>query len=313
MSYTERLVREMLSSPHNPAILMLSTWVVPGPDAFQNGADRHAVVSEYYDIPRLSMRSFLYPYLSQHRDELSKFYGTGSMDHPLQEGHEYLSDISEWWSLNVAKPLTTVLHYILTNDCMAREEDDLDPFPEMGGDNLWNTLDPYAVPPLRTHQKLEEQPYTNSKAVCMSANVRLDGDRAQLQPSFVRGWEETYWNGKHYWTWVRVGRSDSRSTVAGSKITFSDIEVNGGQLGLYYLRGWNLALGNMRCWADNDEDKAVKLTGFWQYINVGSVGPVADGLSTGLHSVSCVVLDEIEDHNGIEGTNRVSIIAVLAA
>lgn len=104
-----------------------------------------------------------------------------------------------------------------------------------------------------------------------------------------------------------------RSTTPGAKITFSDIDVHGGKLSIYYLRGSNLGLGNMRCWADNDYDRAVKLQGFWTYVNVGSAGFITKGLQPGKHSVTCEVMDETEDHNGVEGTHRCSIIAVMAS
>lgn len=69
----------------------------------------------------------------------------------------------------------------------------------------------------------------------------------------------------------------------------------------------------MRCWADDDVHNAVTLQGYWVYVNVGSTGLVADGLQPGTHTVTCVVLEEREDHNGIKGTNTVHIIAVLAS
>lgn len=83
---------------------MLSTWIVPYD--YTNGADRHAVVSEYYDIPRISMRSFLYSYLVQHHEELPPFFGNKNMDHPAQKGHEYMADIGEASYRSVANSST---------------------------------------------------------------------------------------------------------------------------------------------------------------------------------------------------------------
>lgn len=113
-------------------------------------------------------------------------------------------------------------------------------------------------------------------------------------------------------SWLPVYANLS-STVPGSKITFDDIDVHGGKLSLYYLRSDSMSLGSMRCWADSAEDKAVTLRGYWPYVSVGSTGFVAEGLAPGKHSVSCVVLEEKEDHGEHIGTNRVSIIAVLAS
>lgn len=182
--------------------------------------------------------------------------------------------------------------------------DHIEPYPELGGSELNNTLEPFTTPPLHIKQHLKDEPYTNPQPFCLSTNVRIDG-KAQLQPAQQTGWEETEWNDKHYWT----------AYTPGSRITFTDIHVHGGRINLFYLRSPNWGLGNMRCWADDAEHKAVKLQGYWPYtdVTVGSAGFVADGLVPGKHSVTCVVLDEKEDHEGVEGTNRVDIIAVLAS
>lgn len=113
VEYMERLVRELRSSPSDPALMMLSAWVVP--HGFTNGADRHAVVSEYYDIPRISMRSFLYPYLAQNKDELPKFFGTEKMDHPVQGGHQYMADICECSPKGLPPNTSTLPHLLSTS------------------------------------------------------------------------------------------------------------------------------------------------------------------------------------------------------
>jgi hypothetical protein len=78
--------------------------------AYINGADRHAIVSAYYvsiralkahqlrltpaqDIPRVSSRPFLYPYLLQNPGEKGTHFAPDG--HPNQNGHQYLADIGE--------------------------------------------------------------------------------------------------------------------------------------------------------------------------------------------------------------------------
>lgn len=103
----------------------------------------------------------------------------------------------------------------------------------------------------------------------------------------------------------------SRADKPGSTITFSDIEVHGGTLSLYYLRAGRQGLGNFKCWADNNKNAATTLVGPWSYVAVGGVGVVATNLPAGKHSMTCEVLDEsVEKENP---GHTVKIIAVLAS
>lgn len=171
---------------------MLSTWGKP--HGYINGADRHAVVSEYYDVPRVSMRSFLYPYLLQYPKESKRFWNE-KMDHPVQGGHEYLADICS----SLVNELTSVLYYILTQSCVEENLTRTKPYPGFQGSNLHSSLDPFTLPRLHIKQHLDNLPFSNPRPFCLSTNVRMDG-QAQLQPSHRAGWDATVWNDKHYWT-----------------------------------------------------------------------------------------------------------------
>lgn len=108
------------------------------------------------------------------------------------------------WRISVSprRYLTPVLYHILTQDCLTQDMGSvpLEPYPDLGGYKLQSSLEAYGIPPLRVKQRLDNEPYTNPQPVCLSANVRLEGDTSQLQPSEQTGWEETFWNNKHYWT-----------------------------------------------------------------------------------------------------------------
>lgn len=75
-----------------------------------------------------------------------------------------------------------------------------DPLSDLAGTGLDAHLDPFTTPPLRIKQHFRDKPYANPRPFCKSTNVRDDDDVAQLQASVHEGWEETEWNGKHYWT-----------------------------------------------------------------------------------------------------------------
>lgn len=114
------------------------------------------------------------------------------------------------------------------------------------------------------------------------------------------------WHDKHYWGADEVG----------ARVTFENIEVHGGFVGIYYLRSGGMGLGNVRCWVDGDEERGKLLIGQWGYVSVGSVGVVATGLTPGKHNLTCEV-DKTTDSKmgeGVEGgLHKVRIIAVIAS
>lgn len=91
--HAEHLVRSLVKHK-DAAMVFMSTWQKP--QHYMTGADAHATVSEYYDIPRISSRTFLYQYMLQHRDEIPDHYvPADNFSHQNQKGHEYMADISE--------------------------------------------------------------------------------------------------------------------------------------------------------------------------------------------------------------------------
>lgn len=94
MVASENLVRDILSRRDDNAVMMMSLWVYN--QDYSNGADKHAVVSEFYDVPRISTRPFFYQYLMQNMDELGDHYGAPDFGHQVQLAHQYISDTRKW-------------------------------------------------------------------------------------------------------------------------------------------------------------------------------------------------------------------------
>lgn len=93
--HAEHLVRAVGHTHPDAAIVFLSAWQKP--QHYVTGADAHVTVSEYYDIPRVSSRTFLYRYMLQNRDEIEDHYvPSDNYSHQNQKGHQYLADISAY-------------------------------------------------------------------------------------------------------------------------------------------------------------------------------------------------------------------------
>ncbi|BEJ17207.1 hypothetical protein CspHIS471_0606080 [Cutaneotrichosporon sp. HIS471] len=285
---TETLVRELLKG--GAAVMMLSTWGMT--NGYMNGADHHATVAEYYDVPRISTRAALYQYIQAHHDAAAEIFVPGDMGHYNPHGHRFMAD--------------AILDHLLEQACKPAYGPS---HAGLRGTDLSFQLDPFALPLLRIRQRLGETPLADPDAFCKSSNVQLEDGSWQLEGQAVEGhpaFEKIVWHNKHYWAAEEIG----------ARITFTDVDVHGGFLGLYYLRSVSMGLGNLRCWADGNEGASKLLVGQWGYVSVGSVGAVATGLAPGKHSVTCEVdqTTQAVPNKEAEGSlHKTRIIAVIAS
>lgn len=65
-----------------------------------------------------------------------------------------------------------------------------------------------------------------------------------------RNWN---WKEKHYLI----------SDTPGSRITFK-LTTTVGNIEIHYLRSYQYNLGSVKCWIDEDVDKAMRLDGYWK-------------------------------------------------
>ncbi|CAK9780205.1 hypothetical protein CC85DRAFT_290798 [Cutaneotrichosporon oleaginosum] len=299
--HAEHLVRSVGHTHPDAAIIFLSAWQKP--QLYMTGADAHATVSEYYDIPRVSSRTFLYRYMLQHRDELGDHYTpTDNYSHQNQKGHQYLADI--------------MFRYILHQACRVQGAGDFaedlvrapvsEPLSGFRGSQLPSAYDPWSLPLLRIRQKIDAQEtLPDAKPFCSSVRVRVaDGTKhgtPQLLPSFNDGFEQFEWNDKWFW----------KSDKAGSKITFPGITVVDGTISLYFLRSWGHDMGDLLCWVNDDEKDAALLTGLWGFVSVGARQLVKQDLKPGTYSLTCRS-QKAKGEDGKPGGARTQIIAVMA-
>ncbi|GMK56824.1 hypothetical protein CspeluHIS016_0306640 [Cutaneotrichosporon spelunceum] len=299
--HAEHLVRAIGHTHPDAALVFLTAWQKP--QHYITGADAHATVSEYYDIPRVSSRTFLYRYMLQNRDDIADHYvAADNFSHQNQKGHQYLADI--------------MFHYILHQACRVQgaggfveqltRETVTEPVPGFGGSELPSAYDPWALPPLRVRQRIDDDKVLpDAKPFCSSVRVRIqDGSThgaPQLQPSANTGYEQFEWNDKWFW----------KSEHAGSQITFPNITVVDGTISLYFLRSWGHDMGDLLCWIDSDEESAALLTGLWGFVSVGARQLVAQDIKPGTHSLTCRS-QEAKGQNGEKGGSRTQIIAIMA-
>ncbi|WOO76569.1 thiamine pyrophosphokinase 1 [Vanrija pseudolonga] len=287
--HTEHLVRDILGKRPDNAVIMFSAFA--SSREWFNGADKHSTVAAFYDVPRITMRTFLYQYILQNEGSQFDFYGTADREHPNQAGQEYMADI--------------FLHYLLREACRAETLTsvhdtallDGKKYPGLSGTALKGHFDPFALPRIRVHDSIYAVQAPEVHSYCRSANVRDAADRPALYPSAKTGdWDQVGWSDKHFWS----------SSTPGERITFSDIPVSEGTLSIFYLRGPHE--GSMLCWYDDNRTHAQQVIGYWDYVNVGSIGVVATGLPAKNYSLTC----EIDKETKAEGNETVAhIIAVM--
>ncbi len=227
----------------------------------------------------------------------------GDRGHYNAHGHRFMADASESAPGGCSD---AVLDHLLEQACKASYSQ---PYAGLRGTELASQLDPFALPPLRIRQRLGDTPQPDPDAYCKSSNVQLPDGSWQLEGERVEGhapFDKIVWHDKHYWAAEEIG----------ARVTFPDVEVSAGFLGIYYLRSSVMGLGNLRCWVDADEGAAKLLVGHWGYVSVGSVGAVATGLAKGKHSLTCEVDKTTNAQPGdqVEGSmHKTRIIAVIAS
>ncbi|ODN73349.1 hypothetical protein, variant 2 [Cryptococcus amylolentus CBS 6039] len=106
------------------------------------------------------------------------------------------------------------------------------------------------------------QPYDDSSVTprlspnCLSAHS--EGSN-RLVPSRNDGWREWAWEDKNYWV--------SDEPISKADFNFTTVL---GTVKLFYLRSKTFRLGNIACWVDDDDHKAVTLIGYWEMTyNIG--------------------------------------------
>lgn len=136
------------------------------------------------------------------------------------------------------------------------------------------------------------------KPFCADANDKEN----PLTPSRVDGWRAWDFRGeKHYWI----------SDTPGSRISV-DIDVSEGRIAVYYFRSSHYDLGDAKCWVDDNERGAVRLTGYWSKpYNVAEVAYIDEKVTKGKHYVTCEILKETS-HPSNTDAHHFRLVAVMS-
>ncbi|KAI9279399.1 hypothetical protein BC943DRAFT_284056 [Umbelopsis sp. AD052] len=256
----ESLVRNLLRLPRKPAVIMTSVFSY-NVNEYLDGQESHLPISNYYDLPHISMKNALYDHLNRHPDDLRfKLYNDG---HHLSEwGHQLLSDlISHYVERQMCALSDQVQPPLLDNYSYNQSIPKFDMFTHRWEQDKYRELEPYC-------HTFADQSY---------------------KPKVMEGW--------NFWNW----QNEKFYIVAdkpGSNITF-EVQANQGVVYLYLLRSADYDLGNIWCWVGDDKEKGRELQGYWdKWYSIGVMTPVAEGLSQGQHLLHCELMNKTSNPNG---------------
>lgn len=291
MNHFELLVRSILIRPEQPAVILLGHFApqvlvqngFAGPDLF------HDVVAQFYDVPHISLKGFLYrDYMTDPEGTRKSFYSDMVLASP--SGHELMSDLLVSYLENqiCSGWATTMGHafdvpYMGAQDSL-KEDTSADDLESQGG-GLAAKQRVMRVP----HARLSNRPsdiltFREVHPYCVSANDLVN----PLPPShfYGSGWlahhpkkgiSEDY----HYWY----------SEIAGSRMRVP-LTISAGEVAIYYLQQpENQPLGMAACWVDDDFAGRAMLSGMG---DVGDSTPtltvINEHVSAGPHYVECLLL-----------------------
>ncbi|OCF40181.1 hypothetical protein I317_06005 [Kwoniella heveanensis CBS 569] len=142
--------------------------------------------------------------------------------------------------------------------------------------NGWNPNLDFVVPPFHP--------------TCLS--TRAKEPQFNLTPSANQDWEY----------WVHPEHLDKPYLVArvpGARVSF-ELETSVGLVKMYSLRSKTFGLGSVKCWADDEVDKSVRVDGWWDNgdANIGRFASIRDDLPPGLHTITCELLEDTKDPDG---------------
>ncbi|WVO17581.1 hypothetical protein L204_105278 [Cryptococcus depauperatus] len=281
----ELMVRSLLDLPNKPAVMNLQVFALKF-NTVTNGGDMHQGVAQLYDLPTLSLRNALYPEVLRNSslvDELFYVHPEGEVDtrHLSRKGHNLMGRIGAAY---IDSQLCEMNQYEASIPNAASVPVDqlypITPMPRIQLNMKYNK--DLTLPPI--------------KPQCFSMN----GKKHPLVPFENKGWNKWNWKAKNYLV----------SSVPGSRVKFR-LHPTIGNVEVHYLRSYQYKLGSVRCWVDEEVDRAIKLDGFWQEpYNIGRAATIRDDLTPGEHSLTCELLNETADPEGGKEFRLISVMSI---
>lgn len=259
----ESLVRNLLRLPRKPAVIMTSVFSF-NVNEYLDGQESHLPISNYYDLPHISMKNALYDHVNRYPDDLRfKLYNDGH--HLSNWGHQLLSDlVSHYVERQMCAMSDKVQPVILDNYSYKESIPKFDMFTHRWEQDKFRELEPHC-------ETFADQSY---------------------KPKSMDGWK--------FWDW-KEEKFYIVADVPGSQVTF-EVRSSQGVVYLYLFRSADYSLGNIWCWVGDDKEKGRELQGYWdKWYSVGVMTPVAEGLSQGQHLLHCELMNKTSNPEG--GTN----------
>ncbi|EJD40577.1 hypothetical protein AURDEDRAFT_186962 [Auricularia subglabra TFB-10046 SS5] len=264
----EWLMRALLELETRPAIVNLGVFGLAYP-LLSTGGDLHLPVSQYYDVPHISLRNVALPPLLHDAAQDRHWFAINKEDmvdhrHIGKNGHRALADLLVAY---MQRQLCT-----LDRHSASPADEHLPRWKEMEDVPRLRMMEPWDAE--KTHEPL--QPY------CASTRTL----KHPLVPIANEGWANWTYRGNRVKPYVR-------STLPGSRVSFRVVVHSMGRVRLTYLKSADFDLGSVKCWVDDDESRGVKITGKWDYkgLNIAHVYVIARNVPPGEHTLSCELLD----------------------
>ncbi|AAW41092.1 CAP64 gene product - related [Cryptococcus deneoformans JEC21] len=281
----ELLVRSLLDLPNGPAVMNFQIFALKF-NTVTNGGDMHHGIAQFYDTPVLSLRNAAYNFILQNESLIPEYFyihGNGETDtrHMGKKGHNLMGRLGA--------------AYIETQLCeMDKFEASIPGAKSMTIDQLY-PLEP--IPRMQLNMKYDKDLVIPTiKPQCFLAN----GKKNPLVPVTNEGWRNWNWKEKHYLI----------SDTPGSRITFK-LTTTVGNIEIHYLRSYQYNLGSVKCWIDEDVDKAMRLDGYWKEpYNIGRAATVGNNLTPGEHKLTCELLKETADPSGGKEFRLISVMSI---
>ncbi|KAM0793224.1 hypothetical protein ACM66B_000690 [Microbotryomycetes sp. NB124-2] len=255
LDQAEDLLRALLHLPNEPAVVFVEAFALrtkSGRDGMLNGADSHASLAEFYDIPSISLRAPVLPTLLQD-DTLAEPYFQTDVRHISAPLHEFLGKM--------------VVAFLQDTDCRLQEflmpvEASESEFAQRSEKTLGK------VPPLKMSDDWNERDrsYATAPPLCHLAGETLEPS----QPS--PKWSLYVW---------KDAKKYLETKERNSEILFKVETRKGGQgtVVVSYLRSKEYELGKLMCQVG---EQKVTIDGYWtKSVSIAQTAVVATGLKPG--------------------------------
>ncbi|GHJ84941.1 hypothetical protein NliqN6_1343 [Naganishia liquefaciens] len=279
----ELLLRGILALPNKPAIINLQTIGLIF-DALSQGGDQQLGVSQYYDVPTITIRSLILPIIFNNYRDAERFFtldsgapadarweDTMDLRHLNRHGHSAMSNLTRvYFERQLCK--MTALDSLEQQGYQPKHS-----APHWPGEDLVTQV----PAKLLTSRYDKDEVVPPFKPQCLSTASK----KHPLVPDESFGWTHWNWKDKKY----LVGR------VPGAKFSIS-VTTSLGEIKVYYQRSAKYGLGQVDCWVDRDLHSMKRLDGYWTHdYSIVESTMIASGLKPGKHVLHCEVVADTND------------------